>query len=71
LLLWLLAPLSLDCNNDLGVAFCAVVGFAIPEKWQSVQKKGRPKPTLLHKRRLNENVYIEYHESLSSQLKKQ
>jgi hypothetical protein len=43
---------------DLEVVFCKVVGFAIPEKWQSVQKKGRPKPTLLHKRRLSENELI-------------
>ena len=26
---------------DLEVTFCKVVGFAIPEKWQSVQKKGQ------------------------------
>jgi hypothetical protein len=32
-----------------GVIFREVLGFAIPEKWQSVQKKGRPKPALLQK----------------------
>jgi hypothetical protein len=36
---------------------------------QCKKRKGRPKPALIHKRRVNEKVYVEYHESLSSQAK--
>jgi hypothetical protein len=51
------------------MVFCKVVGFAIPEKWQSVQKKGQAETCPYPQRRVNENVYTAYHESLSSQAK--
>ena len=54
---------------DLGVVFCAVEISPFGKNGNQCKRNGRPKPALIHKRRLHENVHIGYHESLCSQAK--